>query len=78
MDFEGWVPNATGNVSFSAIGDPLSGGLIAKQHLSLPSRRWIIICQNRRNRDRQVPRWIANLLRSLFGPRSRQKARQAI
>lgn len=62
MELEGWVPNATGNVSFSVIGTPLRS-VVHRQHFWSPVRRWILLSQHRTNSDRKVPKWFAEFLR---------------
>lgn len=57
MKFEGWVPNATGNLSFGVIGGPLKEGVHVRQHLRTGAKRWVLIAQTRINRDRLLPRW---------------------
>jgi hypothetical protein len=55
MLFEGWVPNATGNLSFSAIGNSLVRGVRLRQNFWCEDNRWAICAQERHNRDRQIP-----------------------
>jgi hypothetical protein len=57
MEFEGWVPNATGNISFASIGAPLERGVFVRQQLRTVDKRWLLLAQVRKNRDRLVPSW---------------------
>ncbi len=57
MKFEGWIPNATGNLSFGSIGGPLIERVHVRQHLRINAKRWVLIAQTRLNRDRLLPRW---------------------
>jgi hypothetical protein len=57
MEFEGWVPNATGNLSFGVIGGPLKDRVLVRQHLRTEAKRWILIAQTRVNQDRILPSW---------------------
>lgn len=62
MRFEGWIPNATGNMSFSAIGDALEGGVLVREQCWSPNTRWIICSQRRSNPDRLLPQPILAFL----------------
>jgi hypothetical protein len=69
MQYEGWIPNATGNISFSAIGDSL-GKVEVRQQFTDGNKRWILCVQKRSNPDTWLypwvlrsANWIANLLR---------------
>jgi hypothetical protein len=61
MQFEGWVPNATGNLSFSAVGDSLSGQVIARQNFRHPAVRLAICAEVRRNHDAQLPGFLLSM-----------------
>ena len=47
MRYEGWVPNATGNISFGDIGHALRRGVRYRQQLRTSSKRWIVAAQQR-------------------------------
>lgn len=55
MIFEGWVPNATGNISFGVIGSSLAGPVKSRAHFRKPNHHWLICSETRRNHDSLLP-----------------------
>ncbi len=82
MRYEGWVPNATGNLSFTAIGESLKNSsiseVVARQQLSDTTRRWFICAQKRKNPDAWLYTWIlyvGNRVANWFRSPSRRRLR---
>ena len=82
MLFEGWIPNATGNLSFTAIGDSLKNTNISsvriRQHFTNGAKRWLVCAQARTNPDPWLWRWVlklSNRLLNLTRKKSEKKDR---
>ena len=60
MEFEGWVANATGNLSFNSVGSTLAkAGVLTRATFWHPNRRFAVVAQQRSNPDRLLAPRIA-------------------
>jgi hypothetical protein len=67
MRFEGWVPNATANLSFSAVGDSINRNAVVRENFGLSPSRWVVCGQLRSNNDIQLPAAIVSVLERQSG-----------